>query len=152
MSQHPAIFALTFDFSPDYHPNQTVDPAWPIDADNFVTLAFTGSIPAEQVKSLIEAVDQGADWYDDLRDRLEGEYGVLDWASTPDDAVLTLGNYHTYEVGPERAMELMEAFRSGLIAHTGGVFGITVAIPPQDVSDKDLYDAALEAGSVPILS
>lgn len=150
-AQIPAIFYFTFEI--DAEASAEDAPEGFDDAEGETTglecYAFTGQVPASFAAAIQADIDSMADWYADIHDELEGEYGVHDWGNAPSKGLLCFGGYHSYEVAPERIASLMEAWREGLSQNTsfGLRFGPVVQIKAgEDLSDEEIHAAALAAG------
>lgn len=79
----------------------------------------------------------GPDFYDIYTSPIESEFGVHDWGSRPNDAVLGIG-YGTYEVPAAKVFLLMQRWRD-LFIEKCGVHSVTpfVQIPNKVVNNGD---------------
>ncbi len=58
------------------------------------------------------------DWFCQLAGKLEGEYGVHDWSTSPCDNLVSIG-YNTYEVERDMAPVCVEDWRQEFIKRVG---------------------------------
>lgn len=63
-------------------------------------------------------VDIEDGWFCDMFNELEGEYGVHDWSSSPNDEVSAIG-YTSYEVDPVFQVELMKLWQQAFVNQFG---------------------------------
>jgi len=84
----PAAFYMEFSLDLEYH-DQGPDPAslHPVDDEYLVTYAFTGQVPADRAGQIQADLDNLADWHQTIFFQNEGDYGVHDVCSFPDDGL-----------------------------------------------------------------
>tara|TARA_R100000687_G_scaffold59708_1_gene48141 strand:- start:3 stop:470 length:468 start_codon:yes stop_codon:yes gene_type:complete len=151
-SAMPAIFTFSFNLDPDFHDEAApADPPHKTDEEHNVTYAFAGEIRSEDINAVQSDIDAQAEWYEEIFADREGAFGVHDWVSGPDERVICLGGYSSYEVEPARVRELMNSWRAALLAtpQMDASFGPVVQIPNDPESDWEAYQAALAAGARP---
>lgn len=83
------------------------------------------------------------DSYDQMFDQVESEYGVHDWSTRPNDAVIGFG-YTSYEVDPDKYEYLMNLWNGYFAAHKD-VFSIGTVVEvtgAEGYNDLGIYNAA----------
>lgn len=106
------------------------------------TYAFNGTVHADVVDEIREMVDENFGWYQDLLEDMEGNYGIHNWCSGPNDQVLCLGAYSTYEVKKEDAIVLMNEWRQNFLWESplGFVLSKVKKIENDCGNDLDYYN------------
>jgi hypothetical protein len=143
----PVIFIFSFNLDPEFH--QDAAPAavpHNLDDEFNVTYAFAGEVRTEDLQDLQDDIDEPAEWYEAILDDLESDFGVHNWASGPDDRVLSLGSYNSYEVLPDRVRQLMDKWRQAFLktAELDCSFGPVVEIPNEkSCDDWEAYQAVI---------
>lgn len=141
----PVIFYFSFDLDPEFHGTADAEQnQHRLDDESTVRYAFIGNIDTDQKSRVVNEIENRAPWFEDMLEDLESDFGVHNWHSGPDDRVICLGAFASYEVPPSRVMDLMEKWRSSLLRSVPGHpgFGSIVAIPTQDISDWDIFRQA----------
>lgn len=144
----PTLFYFGFFIDPEDDETTLPSHIQP-DEEGYVHLAFVGHVDDSDKERISHEIDCFDAVYAELNETLEEEYGVHDWGSTPDQRILTLGAYHSYEVNPQKIDELLAKWNSGLKSFLGE--GAQLSEPVQikiDVyndTDYDLYQKTCAA-------
>lgn len=147
----PAVFYFSFNLDPDFHEEDEAKHNHQVDEEFNVTYAFAGEVRGDHLGTIQEDIDSHAEWIESIFVDCEGEFGVHDWISGPDDRVICFGGFDSYEVEPSRVMELMNAWKTALLStnQIEASFGPIVQIPNGLESDWEAYEAAVSDGSKP---
>ena len=96
-------------------------------------VALCERLGADGYQSLVESI------YDEVTERLEGEYGVHDWSTRPNPAVNAIG-YTTYEVDAQCIAPLMQAWHQWFKDNGGKPTAVTKVELGENSDDLFIHD------------